>query len=208
MIINHLQLYEHRLFRTVVILPIISMLLLMETTWGDTLPNTQVDNNYIKDKYSVTIINGWYAINDKHGKLLHDPIPYEIYRDDIETHLYNGIAYSIYRFLYLDQHGATHVALVIEPGKVFTGFVFGEVFAFSEGLAVACYDLDRVRDGDGDGYGYIGLDGNEIIPFQWVWCESFIDGKALVTYEATNRYASLIIDKNGIVIQIPPITEE
>ena len=202
--INHMQHNKQSLFRTGVILPIITMLILMNTIWGFVFPIAEADNNCVEGEYSVINENGWYAIIDKNGKPLHDCIPYEIHQDEIETHLYKGNTYSIYRYFYLDQEGVTHVALVVEPGKVFTGFIFGEVFAFSEGLAVACYDLDR---GDGYGYGYIGLDGNVIIPFNWVWCESFIDGKALVTYEAADRYANLIIDQSGIVIQIPPITE-
>ena len=94
----------------------------------------------------------------------------------------------------------SHLALIIDPDSVSTGFAFGEVFAYSDGLAAACHAMDGISDGSG--YGCIDLYGNIMIPFQWAWCEAFTDGKAVVTYEAADPYANLLIDRNGMVVEI------
>lgn len=152
-------------------------------------------------KYNIEEEENMYVV-ERNGTAIHSPIPYRIYTDNVEIHYYNGNQYIINRFFYSEPGGVTRVALAIDPGNVFTDFIYGEVFPYSEGLAVACYaginaPYERA------GYGYIGLDGKETLPFQWIWCESFTDGKALVTYETADSYEYLVINRDGIVVEIP-----
>ena len=78
----------------------------------------------------------------------------------------------------------------------FSGFVFQDVFQYSESLAVVG-DLSYQ-------YGYMDEQGNIVIPCQWRWAESFENGIAVVTYETSKEYASVWIDREGKIISLDP----
>ncbi len=138
----------------------------------------------------------WFVIADKSGNMLFQPIPFCITREGCESFWFDNTQYLIERFWYSDESGVCRTALIIEPTEVFTGFVFGEVFPFSEGRAPAC------RFGNSRGYGYIGVDGEFIIPDIWEWAESFSNGEAIVSYRTALGYRDLIINLYGEVIGI------
>lgn len=140
----------------------------------------------------------YYVIIDNLGNMLFDPIPFCITREGVEEVWCENNKFFVERFWYSDDSGFCRTALIIEPLGVFTGFIFGEVFGFSEGRAAAC------RYEESGGYGYIGIDGEFIIPDIWEWAESFSNGRAVVSYRTALGYRNLIINMDGEVIGIVP----
>ena len=136
----------------------------------------------------------YYVICDTHGTMLHEPVPYEIQSAfsiyDHTNGVYVGEAYGFV------NHDGHFLAITLEESGYFSGFIFTDVFSYSESLMV-------IADLHGN-YGYIDLKGNVIIPCQWEWAQPFENGIALVTYRTADGYANVWINKNGEIVSLDP----
>jgi hypothetical protein len=134
-----------------------------------------------------------YSVCTADGMQLHDPIPHEIvFAGDLYND--NGINIGSIYACYVDDD--EHLAVYLFESNYFSGFVFQDVFQYSESLAVVG-DLSYQ-------YGYMDEQGNIVIPCQWRWAESFENGIAVVTYETSKEYASVWIDREGKIISLDP----
>lgn len=152
----------------------------------------QVQSAYAVEIRTKMIENvTYYVLCDTFGEYLHDPVPYEI-EPVLTLHDDSGNSFGeVYGYVGFDGN---YLAIILD--SYFSGFIFSDVFCYSESLI-------PVANLDGE-FGYLDQHGNIVIPCQWSWAEPFENGIAIVSYETADGYANVWIDQNGEIISLDP----
>lgn len=87
-----------------------------------------------------------------------------------------------------------YMGVMNEKGQILTNKKYSFISDYSNGMAL----VSNISSDDNSKYGYIDMDGNEVIPVQYLSADSFKEDTALVKL---NNSLYALIDKKGNVIQ-------
>ena len=136
-----------------------------------------------------------YVLCDENGVFMHEPTQYPI--DYVLSYIGNGDGKTEIQVYgrpvpYSDQ---AHLALYIPSTGCFSDFVYKDVSRCEFGLI-------PVADFESGLWGYIDIEGKTVIPMQWVNASSFHDGCAKVYYRTAIGYAYVIINTEGVIVDL------